>query len=42
VKRINILSDTVIEVSMIIEKIRGIIRKNAIASIGTEGFVETR
>jgi phospholipid/cholesterol/gamma-HCH transport system substrate-binding protein len=40
VKKINFLNDTVIEVSMIIDKdMQDIIRKNAIASIGTEGFV---
>ncbi len=40
VKEINILDDTTIEVSMVIEKkMLHIIKKNAIASIGTEGFV---
>lgn len=40
VKKITILSDTVIEVSMIIEtKMQTIIRKNAIASISTDGLV---
>lgn len=40
VKNIKILNDTVIEVTMIIEKkMLTIIRKNAIASIGTEGLV---
>ncbi|WP_276504322.1 MlaD family protein [Terrimonas pollutisoli] len=40
VKRIKILSDTVIEVTMIIDtKMKPIIRKNAIASIGTDGLV---
>lgn len=40
VKRVKILSDTVIEVTMIIEtKMKDIIRKNAIASIGTDGLV---
>ena len=40
VKRIKILSDTVIEVTMIIDtKMEPIIRKNAIASIGTDGLV---
>lgn len=40
VKKIKILSDTVIEVTMIIEnKMQTVIRKNAIASIGTDGLV---
>jgi phospholipid/cholesterol/gamma-HCH transport system substrate-binding protein len=40
VKKVKILSDTVIEVTMIIEtKMKSIIRKNAIASIGTDGLV---
>lgn len=40
VKKITILSDTVIEVTMLVEKnMQTIIRKNAIASIGTEGLV---
>ena len=40
VKRIKILSDTVIEVTMIIDtKMETIIRKNAIVSIGTDGLV---
>lgn len=40
VKRIKILNDTVIEVTMTIEKkMMDIIRKNAVASIGTEGLV---
>ncbi len=40
VKRVKILSDTVIEVTMIIEtKMEPIIRKNAIVSIGTDGLV---
>ncbi len=40
VKKINIYSDTVIEVTMVIEKkMQAIIRKNAIVSIGTEGLV---
>ncbi len=40
VKRVNILSDTVIELTMIIDtKLKPIIRKNAIVSIGTDGFV---
>ncbi len=40
VKKINILSDSVIEVTMIIQnKMQAIIKKNAFASIGTEGFV---
>jgi len=40
VKKVTILNDTLIEVVMLIDnKMKGIIRKNAIASIGTEGFV---
>lgn len=40
VKKVNILNDTVIEVSMIIEKkMLNIIRKNAVASIGTDGLM---
>lgn len=40
VKRVKIISDTVIEVSMSIEKkMKKIIRKNAIVSIGTDGLV---
>jgi phospholipid/cholesterol/gamma-HCH transport system substrate-binding protein len=40
VKEINILDDTTIEVMMVIEKeMLHIIRKNATASIGTDGFV---
>lgn len=40
VKRIEILSDTVVEVTMIIDtKMKKIIRKNAIVSIRTEGVV---
>jgi phospholipid/cholesterol/gamma-HCH transport system substrate-binding protein len=40
VKEINVLDDTTIEVIMVIEKkMQRIIRKNAIASIGTDGFV---
>jgi phospholipid/cholesterol/gamma-HCH transport system substrate-binding protein len=40
VKRVKILNDTVIEVTMIIEtKMKSIIRKNAIVSIGTDGLV---
>ncbi len=40
VKKVNILSDTVIEVTMIIKtKMLKIIRKNAIASIATDGLV---
>ena len=40
VKKVTILNDTLIEVTMLIDdKMKGIIRKNAIASIGTEGFV---
>ena len=40
VKKLNILNDTVIEVTMIIEKkMLNIIRKNAVVSIGTDGLV---
>jgi phospholipid/cholesterol/gamma-HCH transport system substrate-binding protein len=40
VKKITILNDTLIEVIMIIDtKMEGIIRKNAVVAIGTEGFV---
>ncbi len=40
VKKITIINDTAIEVTMIIEKkMLGIIRKDAIVSIGTEGLV---
>jgi phospholipid/cholesterol/gamma-HCH transport system substrate-binding protein len=40
VKRVKILSDTVIEVTMIIDtKMESIIRKNAVVSIGTDGLV---
>ncbi len=40
VKKIKILTDTVIEVSMVIEKqMLNIIRKNAVVSIGTDGLV---
>jgi phospholipid/cholesterol/gamma-HCH transport system substrate-binding protein len=40
VKRIDILNDTTIEVTLLIEKkMQTIIRKNAIVSIGTEGLV---
>ena len=40
VKRVKILNDTTIEVTMLIEKkMNTIIRKNAIVSIGTEGIV---
>ena len=40
VKKVRIINDTMIEVDMIIDdKMNGIIRKNAVASIGTEGFV---
>lgn len=40
VKRVKILNDTVIEVSMIVEKkMLTIIRKDAIVSIGTDGLV---
>lgn len=40
VKNITILNDTVIEVTMLIEdKMKPVIRKNAVAFIGTEGIV---
>lgn len=40
VKKVAILNDTTIEVSMLIEKrMKEVIRKNAIVSIGTEGLV---
>jgi phospholipid/cholesterol/gamma-HCH transport system substrate-binding protein len=40
VKKIQILSDTVIEVTMTIDKkMQDVIRKNAVVSIGTEGLV---
>ncbi|HEY6063153.1 MAG TPA: MlaD family protein, partial [Chitinophagaceae bacterium] len=40
VKSVKILNDTVIEVTMLIEKkMKSIIRKNAMVSIGTDGFV---
>lgn len=40
VKKVKILNDTVIEVTMIIDtKMKSIIRKNAVASIGTDGLV---
>jgi len=40
VKKVKILNDTVIEVTMIIEtKMLSIIRKNALASIGSDGLV---
>ena len=40
VKKIKILTDTIIEVTMIIEKeMLNIIRKNAVVSIGTDGLV---
>ena len=40
VKKITILNDTVVEVVMVIDdKMKSIIRKNAIVSIGTDGFV---
>jgi phospholipid/cholesterol/gamma-HCH transport system substrate-binding protein len=40
VKEINILNDTTIEITMVIEKkMRHIIRKNAVVTVGTEGFV---
>lgn len=43
VRKINILNDTVIEVTMVMEKkMMSIIRKNAIASVGGEGLVGNR
>jgi phospholipid/cholesterol/gamma-HCH transport system substrate-binding protein len=40
VKKVKILNDTIIEVTMIIDKkMKTIIRKNAIVSIGTDGLV---
>lgn len=43
VKRVKILSDTVIEVTMVIDtKMKGIIRNNAVVSIGTDGLVGNR
>lgn len=40
VKKVRIINDTVIEVSLFIDtKMKNIIRKNAIASIGTDGLV---
>ena len=40
VKKINIVNDTLMEVTMIIDdKLKSIIHKNAIASIGTDGLV---
>lgn len=40
VKRINILNDTALEVTMVIDKkMLSVIRKNAVASIGTDGLV---
>lgn len=40
VKKVKILNDTTIEVTMLIEtKMKSIIRKNAIVSIGTDGLV---
>ena len=40
VKKVRILNDTVIEVTMLIEKkMKNIIRKNALVSIGTDGLV---
>jgi phospholipid/cholesterol/gamma-HCH transport system substrate-binding protein len=43
VKKIKILNDTVIEVTMIIDtKMQTIIRKNAVVSIGTDGLVGNR
>lgn len=43
VKKIKIISDTVLEVTMIIDtKMKEIIRKNAVVSIGTDGLVGNR
>jgi phospholipid/cholesterol/gamma-HCH transport system substrate-binding protein len=43
VKKVKILSDTVIEVTMIIDtKMQSIIRKNALVSIATDGLVGNR
>jgi phospholipid/cholesterol/gamma-HCH transport system substrate-binding protein len=43
VKKITIINDTVIEVSMIIDtKMKNIIRQNALASINTDGLVGNR
>lgn len=43
VKKIAIINDTVIEVTMIIDtKMKSVIRKNAIASINTDGLVGNR
>ena len=43
VKKISIINDTVIEVTMIIDtKMKNIIRKNAITSINTDGLVGNR
>src|SRR5665647_791509 len=43
VKRINIINDTLIEVTMVIDKkMSKIIHKNAIASISTEGLVRNK
>jgi phospholipid/cholesterol/gamma-HCH transport system substrate-binding protein len=40
VKNVKILNDTVIEITMVIDKkMRNIIRKDAVASIGTDGLV---
>jgi phospholipid/cholesterol/gamma-HCH transport system substrate-binding protein len=40
VKKVSFINDTVIEVSMLIDdKMKSIIRTNAIVSVGTEGFV---
>ncbi|MGN6249440.1 MAG: MlaD family protein [Ginsengibacter sp.] len=40
VRKINIINDTLIEVTMVIEKrLSKVIHKNAVASIGTEGLV---
>ncbi|MBX9781753.1 MAG: MlaD family protein [Chitinophagaceae bacterium] len=40
VKKISILNDTLIEVTLLVDKnMKNIIRRNAIVSIGTEGFV---
>jgi len=40
VKKVSFLNDTLIEVDMLIEnKMKSVIRENAIVSVGTEGFV---
>lgn len=40
VKKVSFLNDTIIEITMLIDnKMKSVIRKNAIVSVGTEGFV---